>query len=137
MANKTLARGMGTFFKDCEHSSTRWSKCPHEYTIRYRNAAGKQTEESGFATQDKAIERLTEVYTAKKAAPRSQKAEFEQYGGGYLDLERRRRPGHNVSRRCTVRQALRDASRAGGSAEGPYRSFGELQVCRGGRLTFG
>lgn len=59
MASKTLARGMDTFFKDCEHSTTRWSKCPHEYRIRYRNACGKQTEESGFTTQDKAIERLT------------------------------------------------------------------------------
>ncbi|MGW6208445.1 tyrosine-type recombinase/integrase [Streptomyces sp. NPDC055089] len=82
MANKTLARGMGTFFKDCQHSGTRWSKCPHEYTIRYRNAAGKQTEESGFTTQDKAIERLTEAYKAKKAAPQSQTkaARIEKYG---------------------------------------------------------
>lgn len=82
MANKTLARGMGTFFKDCEHSSSRWSKCPHEYTIRYRNAAGEQTEESGFATQDEAIRRLTEVYKAKKAAPQSQTkaARIDEYG---------------------------------------------------------
>ncbi|MFJ7625324.1 hypothetical protein ACIQZN_02390 [Streptomyces sp. NPDC097595] len=71
MASKTLARGMGTFFKDCEHSSSRWSKCPHEYKIRYRNTAGKQAEESGFATQDQAIERLTAIYTAKKAAPQT------------------------------------------------------------------
>ncbi|MFI0907075.1 hypothetical protein ACH4TE_26685 [Streptomyces sioyaensis] len=61
MATKTLARGMGTFFKDCEHPQSRWSKCPHEYKIRYRNAAGKQTQEAGFATQDKAISRLTET----------------------------------------------------------------------------
>ncbi|SOE32610.1 hypothetical protein [Streptomyces sp. OK228] len=60
MASKSLARGMGTFFKDCEHPQSRWSKCPHEYKIRYRSAAGKQTEESGFATQDKAITRLTD-----------------------------------------------------------------------------
>ncbi|WP_405902122.1 tyrosine-type recombinase/integrase [Streptomyces sp. NBC_00656] len=82
MANKTLAHGMGTFFKDCQHSSTRWSKCPHEYTIRYRSAARKQAEESGFATQDKAIERLTEIYRAKKAAPQTQTkaARIEKYG---------------------------------------------------------
>ncbi|WUR93567.1 transposase family protein [Streptomyces sp. NBC_01262] len=42
MASKNLAHGMGTFLKDCEHPSSRWSKCPHEYKIRYRNAAGKQ-----------------------------------------------------------------------------------------------
>jgi integrase len=82
MASNTLARGMGTFFKDCEHPKSRWSKCPHEYKIRYRNAAGKQTQESGFATQDKAITRLTEVYGVKKAAPQSQsKAErIQKYG---------------------------------------------------------
>ncbi|MFE1313102.1 hypothetical protein [Streptomyces sp. NPDC058755] len=82
MAARTLARGMGTFFKDCEHPESRWSKCPHEYKIRYRNAAGKRTEEAGFATQDRAIARLTEIYNDKKAAPRSQaKAEcVQKYG---------------------------------------------------------
>ncbi|MCX2923458.1 hypothetical protein [Streptomyces sp. NEAU-W12] len=40
--------------------------------IRYRSAAGKQVKESGFATQDRAIARLAEVYDAKKAAPRGQ-----------------------------------------------------------------
>ncbi|MEU6198617.1 tyrosine-type recombinase/integrase [Streptomyces sp. NPDC047061] len=82
MAARTLARGMGTFFKDCEHPQSRWSKCPHEYKIRYRSAAGKQTEESGFGTQDKAIARLTEVYNQKKSAPQSQsKAErIQKYG---------------------------------------------------------
>ncbi|WP_372404711.1 hypothetical protein [Streptomyces luteireticuli] len=34
--------------------------------------SGKQVEESGFTTQDKAIERLTEIYKEKKAAPRNQ-----------------------------------------------------------------
>ncbi|WP_369251148.1 tyrosine-type recombinase/integrase [Streptomyces sp. R41] len=83
MASKSLARGMGTFFKDCEHPQARWSKCPHEYKIRYRSAAGKQTEESGFATQDKAITRLTDVYNAKKAAPRNQSRadRIHKYGG--------------------------------------------------------
>ncbi|MFD5537731.1 hypothetical protein ACFWIJ_07730, partial [Streptomyces sp. NPDC127079] len=82
MAARALARGMGTFFKDCEHPESRWSKCPHEYKIRYRSPAGKQTEESGFGTQDKAIARLTEVYNQKKAAPQSQsKAErIQKYG---------------------------------------------------------
>ncbi|MFC4032335.1 hypothetical protein ACFO3J_12680 [Streptomyces polygonati] len=69
MATKALARGMGTFFKDRVHPESRWSKCPHEYKIRYRDAAGKQTEESGYTTQDQAIDRLTEVYAEKRAAP--------------------------------------------------------------------
>ncbi|MFF4389789.1 hypothetical protein ACFY0G_23835 [Streptomyces sp. NPDC001552] len=82
MATKSLAHGMGTFFKDCEQPQTRWSKCPHEYTIRYRSAAGQQTEEAGFSTQEKAIDRLATVYQEKKAAPRNQsKAErIQKYG---------------------------------------------------------
>ncbi|MFE0054084.1 site-specific integrase, partial [Streptomyces sp. NPDC059013] len=82
MASKALARGMGTFFKDCEHPRARWSKCPHLYKVRYRDAAGKQVEESGFANQDDAIQRLTDVYKVKKAAPRGRaKAErVAKYG---------------------------------------------------------
>ncbi|MFD8816194.1 tyrosine-type recombinase/integrase [Streptomyces sp. NPDC059627] len=63
---------MGSFFKKCEHPQTQWSKCPHLYTIRYRSAAGSQTEESGFATQGKAVLRLTEIYNAKQEAHHSQ-----------------------------------------------------------------
>ncbi|GAA1244938.1 site-specific integrase [Kitasatospora nipponensis] len=82
MATKALAHGMGTFFKECEHPQAKWSKCPHEYTIRYRDAAGRQVEESGFATQDKAITRLSEIYKTKKESPRSQsKADrIQKYG---------------------------------------------------------
>ncbi|MER7668181.1 tyrosine-type recombinase/integrase [Kitasatospora sp. NPDC096128] len=82
MATINLVRGMGSFFKECEHPESRWSRCPHEYKIRYRNAAGRQTEESGFATQDKAKARLIEVYQARKNAPQSQrKAErIQKYG---------------------------------------------------------
>ncbi|MBC3987537.1 tyrosine-type recombinase/integrase [Streptomyces sp. AC563] len=91
---------MGTFFKECAHSQARWSKCPHPYKIRYRDATRSQVEESGFANQDAAVDRLLEVFKAKKAAPRTQsKAErvakygamsFEKYvadwKGGQRDL---------------------------------------------------
>ncbi|MFI8280622.1 hypothetical protein ACIGBH_38155 [Streptomyces sp. NPDC085929] len=82
MATKTLAHGMGTFYKDCEHPQTRWSKCPHEYKIRYRSAAGAQTEEAGFSTQGMAVARLTTIDQEKRAAPRNQrKAErIQKYG---------------------------------------------------------
>ncbi|MFC8390626.1 tyrosine-type recombinase/integrase [Streptomyces sp. NPDC057238] len=63
---------MGSFFKECGHPRSRWSKCPHSYKIRYWSASGKQVEEPGFTTQDDAIGRLTDVYKAKKAAPRNQ-----------------------------------------------------------------
>ncbi|MFJ2092715.1 tyrosine-type recombinase/integrase [Streptomyces sp. NPDC087901] len=72
MAARTLAHGMGSFFKECEHPRHRWSKCLHPYKIRYRSSAGKQAEEGGFATQDQAISRLTEIYKEKKARPSSQ-----------------------------------------------------------------
>ncbi|MFE2728224.1 site-specific integrase [Kitasatospora sp. NPDC059327] len=73
---------MGSFFKECEHPSSRWSKCPHEYRIRYRNASGWQTEESGFTTQELAKSRLAEVYHARKNSPMSvHKAErIKKYG---------------------------------------------------------
>ncbi|MGY3205862.1 hypothetical protein [Streptomyces sp. TE5632] len=82
MSATDLVRGVGSFFKECEHPRSRWSKCPHPYKIRYRSTAGKQVKGSGFATQDKAIARLAEVCNAKKAAPRGQaKAErIAKYG---------------------------------------------------------
>ncbi|MEX1654880.1 hypothetical protein ABZ960_17145, partial [Streptomyces pseudovenezuelae] len=38
MPSVVLKRGMGSFFKECEHPRSRWSKCPHLYKIRYRAA---------------------------------------------------------------------------------------------------
>ncbi|MFE0460202.1 tyrosine-type recombinase/integrase [Kitasatospora sp. NPDC058965] len=82
MATVKLVRGMGTFFKDCEHPEAKWSRCPHPYTIRFRNAAGRQTEEGGFAEQTQAMTRLAEVYHARKNVPASRrKAErIKKYG---------------------------------------------------------
>lgn len=60
---------MGSFFKPCE--CRRASSCPHLCTIRFRNTRGKQAEESGFPTQDAAIERLTELCTTRENTPRS------------------------------------------------------------------
>ncbi|MFC5156500.1 site-specific integrase [Streptomyces amakusaensis] len=65
---RQLARGMGTFFKTC--NCTKPTRCPHHYSIRYRNALGKQSEEGGYSTQDDAKERLTALYMErKKTAP--------------------------------------------------------------------
>ncbi|MFF5488800.1 tyrosine-type recombinase/integrase [Streptomyces virginiae] len=82
MAATTTAHGMGTIFKDCGHASSYWPKCPHGWKIRYRNAAGKQTEASGFATREKAAERLSTVHNEKQAKPANQaKAErIARYG---------------------------------------------------------
>lgn len=82
MASRTLPHGMGAFFKECEHPASRWTKCPHLYKIRYRDASQKQTEEAGFTSQDTAIERLTEIYRAKKSRAQSQTkaARIQKYG---------------------------------------------------------
>ncbi|MFF4422256.1 tyrosine-type recombinase/integrase [Streptomyces sp. NPDC001549] len=85
MATKRLARGMGSFFKDCGHPMSRWANCPHLYKVRYRGAGGNQVEESGFLTSDAAIDRLTSIYKAKKAVPPSQASQakserIEKYG---------------------------------------------------------
>lgn len=61
---RQLARGMGSFFKDCDCAKP--TRCPHPYTIRFRDALGKQREETGYGTQDGAIERLTQLYAEKK-----------------------------------------------------------------------
>ncbi|MER6358624.1 tyrosine-type recombinase/integrase [Streptomyces sp. NPDC001634] len=61
---RQLARGMGSFFKEC--GCSRPTRCPHPYTIRFRDALGKQREEAGFGAQDDAIERLTQIYAEKK-----------------------------------------------------------------------
>ncbi|MFF6772822.1 tyrosine-type recombinase/integrase [Streptomyces sp. NPDC012637] len=62
---RQLARGMGSFFKECDCAKP--TRCPHPYAIRFRDALGKQREESGYGTQDDAIERLTEIYKEKKS----------------------------------------------------------------------
>ncbi|RPK49420.1 hypothetical protein [Streptomyces sp. ADI93-02] len=77
MSNK-LARGMGSFFKSC--ACRRPSGCPHLYTIRFRNIRDKQAEESGFPTQDAAVERLPELSTARKTTPRSIAEQQETLG---------------------------------------------------------
>ncbi|MFC5954029.1 hypothetical protein ACFP51_05825 [Streptomyces pratens] len=55
---------MGSFFKPCDCS--RPIQCPHAYTIRFRHARGRQREETGYRTQDAAVERLTELYADRK-----------------------------------------------------------------------
>lgn len=55
---------MGSFFKEC--GCSRPTRCPHPYTIRFRDALGKQREEAGFGTQDDAVECLTQIYAEKK-----------------------------------------------------------------------
>ncbi|MFF8506958.1 tyrosine-type recombinase/integrase [Streptomyces sp. NPDC015492] len=75
---RQLARGMGSFFKDC--GCAKPTRCPHLYSIRFRDALGKQREESGFGTQDEAIERLTQLYAEKKTTAPSVAAARRELG---------------------------------------------------------
>ncbi|MGP3775350.1 tyrosine-type recombinase/integrase [Streptomyces sp. SDT5-1] len=86
---------MGTFAKVCSCSQP--TRCQHPYFIRYRDAGGKQREETGFRTQDAAKERLVELY-ARKANTAPSKAElirhygqmrFEDFVADYMGRQRR------------------------------------------------
>ncbi|MFF3372001.1 tyrosine-type recombinase/integrase [Streptomyces sp. NPDC002680] len=89
-----LIRGMGSFFKNC--ACSRQNRCPHPYAIRYRDATGRQCEETGYATQQSATERLTKVYTEKSNTPRQQadlkreigKQRFGEYASAWLARQR-------------------------------------------------
>ncbi|MEV1019532.1 hypothetical protein [Streptomyces sp. NPDC050264] len=94
---------MGTFAKTCGCSQP--TRCPHPYFIRYRDAAGKQREETGFRTQDAAKERLVELYARRANTPAS-KAElirhygemrFEDFVGDYMGRQRRLSYGTRMS----------------------------------------
>ncbi|MFE2560246.1 tyrosine-type recombinase/integrase [Streptomyces sp. NPDC059352] len=75
---RQLARGMGSFFKDCECAKP--TRCPHPYSIRFRDPLGRQREESGYGTQDDAIERLTQLYAEKKTTAPSVAAARRELG---------------------------------------------------------
>ncbi|MFL9652769.1 hypothetical protein ACJ7VE_03500 [Streptomyces sp. PB17] len=85
-----LVRGMGSFFKSC--ACVRQNRCAHPYAIRYRDAAGRQREETGYSTQQAALDRLTKVYEEKRTTPRAQaelkreigKQRFEPYASAWL-----------------------------------------------------
>lgn len=94
-----LIRGMGSFFKSCDCS--RQSRCPHAYVIRYRDASGRQCEETGYTTQQKALDRLTQVYNEKRNTPRQQadlkrelgKQRFGEYASTWITRQRHYAPG--------------------------------------------
>jgi hypothetical protein len=82
---------MGSFFKKC--GCSRPTRCPHPYTIRFRDALGKQREETGFSTQDDAIERLTQIYAEKKrTAPSVAEARRELGQQTVAEYAKQRRP---------------------------------------------
>ncbi|MGW8376014.1 site-specific integrase [Streptomyces sp. ODS28] len=79
----TLARGMGTFFKKCD--CTKPTKCPHPYTIRYRDATGKQREEGGYRNQDASKDRLIELHDERKNTPADVAEQRQELGGMRFD----------------------------------------------------
>ncbi|MFD4951292.1 tyrosine-type recombinase/integrase [Streptomyces sp. NPDC058451] len=98
-----LIRGMGSFDKSC--ACVRQSRCSHPYFIRYRDATGSQREESGYATQQSALDRLTKVYEEKRSTPRAQadlrreigKQRFGEYAPNWLARQRHYAPGSTRS----------------------------------------
>ncbi|MGW6560190.1 tyrosine-type recombinase/integrase [Streptomyces hydrogenans] len=98
MATK-LIRGMGSFFKTC--SCKRQGGCAHPYAIRFRDGTGQQREETGYPTQDDALDRLTAVYREKRSTPVQQaelkrtlgKQRFGEYVSAWLPRQRHFAPG--------------------------------------------
>ncbi|WP_106975952.1 hypothetical protein [Streptomyces flavochromogenes] len=94
-----LIRGMGSFFKTC--SCKRQGGCAHPYAIRFRDGTGRQREETGYPTQDDALDRLTQVYREKRSTPVQQaemkrtlgKQRFGEYAGTWLPRQRHYAPG--------------------------------------------
>ncbi|MFF6783676.1 tyrosine-type recombinase/integrase [Streptomyces sp. NPDC012510] len=86
---------MGSFFKTCDCAKP--TRCPHPYTIRFRDALGKQREETGHTSQDAAIERLTALYAErKKTSPSVAEARrelgqqtIEEYAKTWLPRQRK------------------------------------------------
>ncbi|MGY4970808.1 tyrosine-type recombinase/integrase [Streptomyces nigrescens] len=89
----SLGRGMGSFLKKCD--CPRPTRCPHEYTIRYRDTGGKQREQGGFATQDDAKDELNKIYLAKKDQTRSSSIDaiarmtFKEYAEDWISRQSR------------------------------------------------
>ncbi|MFC9881379.1 tyrosine-type recombinase/integrase [Streptomyces libani] len=86
---------MGAFAKKCGCNQP--TRCQHPYFIRYRDAGGRQREETGFRTQDAAKERLLDLHARRANTPAS-KAElirhygqmrFEKFVGDYMERQRR------------------------------------------------
>ncbi|QPP10298.1 tyrosine-type recombinase/integrase [Streptomyces bathyalis] len=85
---------MGSFFKNC--SCSKPTKCAHLYTIRFRDGAGKQREETGYPNQDAAKDRLTALYDAKRKTPvsvaetrsRLRRMTFEEYSEEWRGRQR-------------------------------------------------
>ncbi|QHC27003.1 tyrosine-type recombinase/integrase [Streptomyces sp. GS7] len=88
-----MANGSSSF-KTC--SCTRQGRCAHPYAIRYRDASGRQREETGYSTQQGALDRLTEIYNEKRNTPRQQaelkrelgKQRFGEYASAWLARQR-------------------------------------------------
>ncbi|WP_257155749.1 tyrosine-type recombinase/integrase [Streptomyces sp. Ru87] len=105
----SLVRGMGSFFKNC--SCTRQSRCPHPYAIRYRDATGRQREETGYTTQQDALDRLTRVYREKRHTPERQAAAQREIGrqrlGAYATSWLARQRHYSPGSVRTVNQVLK------------------------------
>ncbi|MBQ0855408.1 site-specific integrase [Streptomyces sp. BH-SS-21] len=90
---------MGSFLKSC--TCVRQNRCRHPYVIRYRDATGRQREETGYSTQQSALDRLTKVYEEKRSTPRATadlKREIGQqrlgaYASSWLARQRHYAPG--------------------------------------------
>ncbi|MEW2131041.1 hypothetical protein [Streptomyces sp. NPDC005435] len=118
---RQLACGMGSFFEEC--GCSRPTHCPHPYTIRFRDALGKQREEVGYDAQDDAIERLTQIYAERKTTEPSVAQD-----DGVLDGLARGKLQVNIFR--VLKAILRDAYSKGAVADDPVKDVQEPEYAR-------
>lgn len=104
-----LVRGRGSFFKNCR--CTRQNRCAHPCAVRYRGGTGRQREQTGFTTQQDALDRPTKVCNEKRHTPERQAASQRETGrhrfGPYAGcLPSRRRSGRLEDEGPGLRPAL-------------------------------
>ncbi|WP_328557193.1 hypothetical protein [Streptomyces sp. NBC_00358] len=101
-------RGMGSFFKagPAPARTVAATRTPFATATRQvGRSAGRQCEETGYSTQQTALDRLTKVYEEKRSTPRAQaelkrelrKQRFGQYAATWLTRQRHYAPGSTRS----------------------------------------
>ncbi|KOG11602.1 MULTISPECIES: tyrosine-type recombinase/integrase [Streptomyces] len=128
---RQLARGMGSFFKDC--GCAKPTRCPHPYSIRFRDALGKQREESGYGTQDWHVDSSINVHIVPRLGSRKLNSVTPIVVERFLDETESDGVGRgnqvNIFR--VLKTILRDAYDKGAMADDPVKGVQEPEYVRG------
>ncbi|WP_455569901.1 tyrosine-type recombinase/integrase [Streptomyces wedmorensis] len=122
---------MGSFFKDC--GCAKPTRCPHPYSIRFRDALGKQREESGYGTQDWHVDSSINVHIVPRLGSRKLSSVTPIVVERFLDETESDGVGRgnqvNIFR--VLKTILRDAYDKGAMADDPVKGVQEPEYVRG------